>query len=111
MDISPVIELFREWRKNSSLTVKKITTKLCWMLSVSGFLYASGIHRIDDQHSHIEKGVLYLAIVVPKEKRGCRPVEKPCQINPHEDIVLYPSKCVHGLQRKGGIQSLPNSPH
>ncbi|OMJ07777.1 hypothetical protein AYI70_g10859 [Smittium culicis] len=55
MDISPVIELFREWGQNSSFTIKQITVKICWLLSVTGSLRASDIHTIDDQRSHIEK--------------------------------------------------------
>ncbi|OMJ16950.1 hypothetical protein AYI70_g6284, partial [Smittium culicis] len=88
MDISLVIKLLREWGQNSTLTVKQITAKLCWLLSVTGFLRASDIHRIDDQRSHIDQGVLNLVIVAPKKKRGGHPIEKPCQINPHIDTIL-----------------------
>ncbi|OMJ10348.1 hypothetical protein AYI69_g10283 [Smittium culicis] len=88
MDISPVIKLLREWGQNSTLTTKQITPKLCWLLSVTGFLRANEIHRIDEQCIHIDQGVLNLVIVAPKEKRGDRPIEKPCQTNPQTDIIL-----------------------
>ncbi|OMJ07639.1 hypothetical protein AYI70_g12054 [Smittium culicis] len=60
------------------------------MLSVTGSLSASDIHRIDDQRSHIKKGVLNPVIIAIKEKRGGHPVEKPCQINLHVDIIIFP---------------------
>ncbi|OMJ12602.1 hypothetical protein AYI69_g9352 [Smittium culicis] len=57
---------------------------------MSGFLRSSDIHSIEDQRSCIDKGVLNLVIIAPKEKRGGHPIENPCQINPHPDIILCP---------------------
>ncbi|PWA01876.1 hypothetical protein BB558_001992 [Smittium angustum] len=90
IDISPILELFRTWGPTDGLTDKQLTSKLSWLLSVTGFLRASDIHRIDDGRTRIEKKVLKLIIVAPKEKRGGRPVEKPCQINSHIDPILCP---------------------
>ncbi|OMJ28641.1 hypothetical protein AYI69_g1885 [Smittium culicis] len=56
MDISPVIKLLREWGQNSTLTIKQITAKLCWLLPVTGFLRASDIYRIDDSAIISTKG-------------------------------------------------------
>ncbi|OMJ25904.1 hypothetical protein AYI70_g579 [Smittium culicis] len=110
MDISPVIKLLREWGQNSTLTVKQITAKLCWLLPVTGFLRASDIHRIDDQRSHIDQGVLNLVIVAPKEKRGGRPIEKPCQINPHTDKILCPVNAYMVYKEKIAVNLCP-TPH
>ncbi|OMJ13287.1 hypothetical protein AYI70_g8597 [Smittium culicis] len=110
IDKSPVIELFREWVQNSSPTVKQITAKLCWLLSLTCFLRASDIHRIDYQRSQIEKGVLNLVIVAPKEKRGGRPVEKSCQINPHADIILCPVNAYIFIKEKEAFNPCP-TPH
>ncbi|OMJ15319.1 hypothetical protein AYI70_g7346, partial [Smittium culicis] len=52
IDISPVLNLFKEWGPSNELSTKKLTAKLCWLLSVTGFLRASDIHRIDDKRSH-----------------------------------------------------------
>ncbi|PVU93176.1 hypothetical protein BB561_003430 [Smittium simulii] len=67
-----------------------IKSFLCWLLSVTGFLRASNIYRIDDARGLINQGVLCLAIVAPKEKQKGHPVENPCQINPHTDPILCP---------------------
>ncbi|OMJ24769.1 hypothetical protein AYI69_g4523, partial [Smittium culicis] len=68
----------------------KITANLYWLLSVTDFLRTSDIHRVDGERSRVEQELLYLVIVVPKEKRGGRPIEKPCQIKLHADIILCP---------------------
>ncbi|OMJ25605.1 hypothetical protein AYI69_g4230 [Smittium culicis] len=88
MNISPVIEFFREWGENSSLTTKKIAAKLCWQLSVTRFLRAREIRRVDDQRFRIYQDILNLVLVDPKEKRGGRQIENQFQINPHTDIIL-----------------------
>ncbi|OMJ16691.1 hypothetical protein AYI69_g7741 [Smittium culicis] len=110
MDISPIIKLLREWGQNSTITIKQITAKLYWLLSVTGFLRGSDIHRIDDQRSHIDKGVLNLVIVVPKEKRGGRPIEKTCQINLHTDIILCPVNAYMLYKEKIAVNLCP-APH
>ncbi|OMJ13650.1 hypothetical protein AYI69_g8920 [Smittium culicis] len=53
IDISPVLDLFKEWGPSHDLSTKKLTAKPYWLLSVTGFLRASDIHRIDDERSHI----------------------------------------------------------
>ncbi|OMJ18478.1 hypothetical protein AYI70_g5333 [Smittium culicis] len=90
LDIAPVLDTFKEWGPTSDLTVKRLTAKLCRLLSVTGFLRPSDIHRIDDKRSHVTLGVLHLVIVAPKVKRAGRPIEKPCQIAPHTDPILCP---------------------
>ncbi|PVU96831.1 hypothetical protein BB561_000939 [Smittium simulii] len=90
IDISPILELFREWGPTPNLSFKQLTSKLCWLLAVTGGLRASDIHRIDVAQTRIDQGVLCLTIVAPKEKRGGRTVEKPCQINSHADPTLCP---------------------
>ncbi|OMJ09965.1 hypothetical protein AYI69_g10433 [Smittium culicis] len=72
------------------LNFKQLTAKICWLLAVTGLLIASGIHRIDDSLSRIEKIELHLVIVEPKEKWGGQAVEKPCLITSHTDSILCP---------------------
>ncbi|OMJ08288.1 hypothetical protein AYI69_g11127, partial [Smittium culicis] len=88
LDIAPVLDTFKEWGPTSDLTVKRLTAKLCWLLSVTGFLRPSDIHRIDDERSHVARGMLHLVIVTPNEKRAGRPIKKPCQISSHTDPIL-----------------------
>ncbi|OMJ14309.1 hypothetical protein AYI69_g8652 [Smittium culicis] len=52
IDISPILGLFMEWGPSHELSTKKLTAKLCWLLSVTGFLRAVDIHRIDDERIH-----------------------------------------------------------
>ncbi|OMJ12993.1 hypothetical protein AYI69_g9182 [Smittium culicis] len=68
LDIAPVLDKFKEWVPTSDPTVKQLTAKRCWLLSVTGFLRPSDIHRIDDERCHVTQVVLHLVIVAPKEK-------------------------------------------
>ncbi|OMJ26612.1 hypothetical protein AYI70_g39 [Smittium culicis] len=90
LDIPPVLDTFKEWGPTSGLTVKRLTANLFCLLSVTGFLRPINKYRIDDEQSHVTQGVLYLVIVAPKENRAGRPIEKPCQIAPHTDQILFP---------------------
>ncbi|OMJ29796.1 hypothetical protein AYI69_g677 [Smittium culicis] len=90
LDITPVLDSFKERGPTSGLTVKRLAAKLYWLLSVTGFLRTSDIHRIDDELSHVIQGVLHLVFVPPKEKHEGRPIEKPSQITPHIDPNLFP---------------------
>ncbi|OMJ22772.1 hypothetical protein AYI70_g2657 [Smittium culicis] len=93
MDISPVIKLLREWGQNSTLTVKQITAKLCWLLSVTGYDRASDIRRIDDQRSHIDKGVLNLVIVASKENEVAARLKNHARSTPTP--ILYYAQLMH----------------
>ncbi|OMJ19687.1 hypothetical protein AYI70_g4563 [Smittium culicis] len=110
MDISPVIESLREWAQNSSLTVKQITAKLCWMLSVSGFFHARNIHMIEEQRRHIEKWLLNL-VLYPLKKKEVTAQFKAMIDQPPSGCNTMLSKCVNAQKGKGEIQSLPNPTH
>ncbi|OLY81530.1 hypothetical protein AYI68_g4364 [Smittium mucronatum] len=90
IDISPILRQFREWGPIKNLSIKQLTSKLCWFLAVTGFLRTSDIHRIYDPRSRVENNVLHLVIIASKEKRGGCPVEKLCQIGAHSDPILCP---------------------
>ncbi|OLY80270.1 hypothetical protein AYI68_g5635 [Smittium mucronatum] len=90
IDITPVLDPFKEWGPTTELTVKKLTSKLCWLLAVSRFLRDSEIQRIDDKRTRIIQVVLNLVIVAPKEKRAGQTIEKPFQISSHTDPILCP---------------------
>ncbi|OMJ23231.1 hypothetical protein AYI70_g2393, partial [Smittium culicis] len=90
MDISPIIEYFREIGDNEKLDIKSLTSKTCWLLAVCGFMRASDIHRIEDAQTTIIDGTLKLVIVAPKEKRKGRPIIRPCEISCHSDKLLCP---------------------
>ncbi|OMJ12321.1 hypothetical protein AYI69_g9449 [Smittium culicis] len=81
MDISPIIEYFREIGDNEKLDIKNLTSKTCWLLAVCGFMRTSDIHRIDDAQTTTIDGTLKLVIVAPKEKREGRPIIWPCEIS------------------------------
>ncbi|OMJ24386.1 hypothetical protein AYI70_g1621 [Smittium culicis] len=90
MDISPIIEYFREIGDNEQLDIKSLTSKTCWLLAVCGFMRASDIHRIDDAQTNTIDGTLKLVIVAPKEKFKGRPITRPCEISCHSDKLLCP---------------------
>ncbi|OMJ11903.1 hypothetical protein AYI70_g8434 [Smittium culicis] len=110
MEISPGVEFVREWGKKSSLTVKQISAKICRLLSVTVFLHASNIHRIEEKRKQIEKDVLNLVIVTTKEKLGSHRIDKPLQIKPHADLILYTVMRTLST-RKRCIKSLSNYPN
>ncbi|OMJ15945.1 hypothetical protein AYI70_g6915 [Smittium culicis] len=65
MNISLFIKLIREWFQKSSLTVKQISSRLFWIVPVTGSLHACDIHRIEYQPSWIKNVVLELVTVTP----------------------------------------------
>ncbi|OMJ18751.1 hypothetical protein AYI69_g6885 [Smittium culicis] len=82
--------MFRDWGNTAELFDKNLTSKLYWLLAVTGFLRASDINRIDDSKTIIALGILNLAIVSPKEKRKGRPIIHHFQISRHIDQTLCP---------------------
>ncbi|OMJ16494.1 hypothetical protein AYI70_g6559 [Smittium culicis] len=72
LDIAPVLDTFKEWGPTSDLTVKRLTAKLCWLLSVTGLRRPSDIHRIDDERSQVTLEGINLVIVATKEKQASR---------------------------------------
>ncbi|OMJ16010.1 hypothetical protein AYI70_g6867 [Smittium culicis] len=90
MDISPVIEYFREIGDNEKLNIKSLTSKKCWLLAVCGFMRARDVHRIDDAQTTKIDGTLKLVIVALKDKRKARPIIKPCEISCQSDKLLCP---------------------
>ncbi|OMJ23306.1 hypothetical protein AYI70_g2356 [Smittium culicis] len=77
MDISPIIEYFREIGDNEQLNIKSLTIETCCLLEECGFMRASDIHRIDDAQTTTIDGTLKLVIVAPKEKRKGRQIIRP----------------------------------
>ncbi|OMJ26792.1 hypothetical protein AYI69_g3794 [Smittium culicis] len=76
LGITPVLDTFKEWSTTSGLAVKILTAKLYWLLSKTGFLHSSDIHRIDYERFYFTQGVQNLVILAPKEKSAGRPIEK-----------------------------------
>ncbi|PVU87336.1 hypothetical protein BB561_006376 [Smittium simulii] len=89
-NISPILETFSNWGTNSEMSIKNLTSKLSWLLAVTGLLRSSNIHRIDDARTYITNGTLHPVIIAPKEKRGEQPVERPCQIAEHSNQIMCP---------------------
>ncbi|PVU93738.1 hypothetical protein BB561_003071 [Smittium simulii] len=91
INIGPILITFSNWGPNSEIAIKNLTSKLSWLLAVTGLLRSSNIHRIDDARTHITNGALHLVIIAPKEKRGGQPVERPCQIAEHSNPIMCPN--------------------
>ncbi|OMJ12094.1 hypothetical protein AYI70_g9313 [Smittium culicis] len=90
MDISPIIEYFREIGDNEQLNIKSLTSKTCWLLAVCVFMRTSVIHRIDDAQTTTIDGTLKLVIVAPKEKCKGHPIIRPCEISCRAEKILCP---------------------
>ncbi|OMJ12113.1 hypothetical protein AYI69_g9552 [Smittium culicis] len=110
MDISPIIEYFREIGDNEKLDIKNLTSKTCWLLAVCSFMRASDIHRIDDAQTTTIDGTLKLVIVAPKEKRKGRPIIRPCEISYHSDKLLCPVEA-YRVYRSRVAKELCPTPH
>ncbi|PVV02173.1 hypothetical protein BB560_003381, partial [Smittium megazygosporum] len=89
-DITPAINQIRTWGITENLNLRQLTTKLCWLLSICGFLRSSDIHRIDDSQTTITDELVRFVIIGPKEKRKGSAIIKPCEIKRHTDIILCP---------------------
>ena len=91
VDISPVLDHFRSMGPNSDLQPGQLLPKLCWLLSVCGFMCPSDIQHVDISHSSIlPSGELELQVVGPKEKRAGQHIIKSVFIHPHEDPLVCP---------------------
>ncbi|OMJ08718.1 hypothetical protein AYI69_g10967 [Smittium culicis] len=110
IDISPVIQYFVELGPTDQLEVGLLTAKTCWLLAICGFLRASDLHRIDDKQSVIVDGILKIVIMLPKEKRGGRPIIRPCEISSHKDTLLCPVETYKVYKAKVATKLSP-SPH
>ncbi|OMJ22161.1 hypothetical protein AYI70_g3046 [Smittium culicis] len=110
MDISPIIEYFREIGDNEQLNIKSVTIKTCWLLAVCGFMRASDIPRIDDAQTTTIDGTLKLVIVAPKEERKGGPNIRPCEISCHSDKLLCPVEA-YKVYRSRVSKDLSPTPH
>ncbi|KAI9006644.1 hypothetical protein CLU79DRAFT_779815 [Phycomyces nitens] len=104
-DLQPVFATFRTWGPNDSMTVSRLTHKLCWLLAITGFLRPSDIERInldETEFSSLSSPVptLVLAIDCPKEKRSGQPIVRSVHIRPHLDPVLCPVLSFQSYMRR-----------
>jgi len=91
VDISPVLDHFRSMGPNADLQPGQLLPKLCWLLSVCGFMCPSDIQHVDVSHSSVlPSGELELQVVGPKEKRAGQHIIKSVFIHPHEDPLVCP---------------------
>jgi hypothetical protein len=92
VDISPVLQYFRNLGSNGTMALMDLTTKLCWHLGVCGFLRLSDIERIDlrecDWTSQTDR--LSLLIIGPKENCLGQRIQKFVHIRGHPDPLLCP---------------------
>ncbi|KAI9334328.1 hypothetical protein BD770DRAFT_332826 [Pilaira anomala] len=93
INLQPAIDFMISLGNNSSMSLLRLTQKLCFLLGITGFLRPSDIERIDDSKTLIREGTLRLVILAPKEKRAGRPIEKVVIISPHSDTNLCPVIC------------------
>jgi hypothetical protein len=90
-DIKPVLQHFRD-RSNDNLDMEGLTSKLCWLLGLCGFMRPDAIACVDMDKSSVANGRLSLAVVYPKELRGSQRIIKYITISPHFITNLCPVK-------------------
>lgn len=89
-DISPVLQYFQGLPHNQHLTMEVLTSKLCWLLGVCGFMRPDDIRCVDVSLSQVFRGKLQLVVVFPKERAGGQRIIKHVNISPHTDPKLCP---------------------
>lgn len=76
---------------NLTLSIKDLTAKLAWLISMAGFLRPSDLARIDiDKTTFTAGDILHLVVVGPKEKRRGQPIWRSVAIHPHDNPLLCP---------------------
>ncbi|PVU93100.1 hypothetical protein BB561_003468 [Smittium simulii] len=90
INIGPILVTFSNWSINSEISIKNLTSKLRWLLAVTGISRFSNVHRIDDARKYITDDTFHLVIITLKEKRRGQPVERPCQIAEHSKPIMCP---------------------
>ncbi|PVV03957.1 hypothetical protein BB560_001551 [Smittium megazygosporum] len=89
-NVTPIINEIITWGPSDKLGISKLTSKLCWFISICGFLCASYINRIDDLLITISNETLKFVIIATKEKYNGQPILKPCEIRSHSNPILCP---------------------
>ncbi|OMJ16394.1 hypothetical protein AYI69_g7850, partial [Smittium culicis] len=77
-------------RQTDQLKTKDLTAKTCWLIAICGLMRASDIHRIDDIRTIRKDNSVVFVILAPKEKRQGRPIERPCEIKSHTNLMFCP---------------------
>jgi hypothetical protein len=92
VDIQPIIQHFHGLRPNHSMTLLDLTTKLCWLLGVCGFMRPTDIERINLHESVCKtfSDKVIVKVVAPKEKRLGQRIQKKIIIRQHDDPLLCP---------------------
>lgn len=92
VDIQPIIQHFHGLGPNYSMALLDLTTKLCWLLGVCGFMRPSDIERInlDESVCTTFSDKVILKVVAPKEKRLGQRIQKEIIIRQHDDPLLCP---------------------
>jgi hypothetical protein len=117
VDISPILQYFRNLGSNDTIALMDLTTKLCWHLGVCGFLRLSDIERIDlrEYDWTSQTGSLSLLIIGPKEKRLGQRIRKSVHIRGHPDPLLCPVAAFRAYNQRHafrpGLQPHPALPH
>jgi hypothetical protein len=90
LDISPVLDYFRELPHNHEMDFEVLTWKLCWLLGVCGFMRPDDVRCTDTSLSQVTRGKLQLTVVYPKERSDGQRIVKQVTISPHSNPRLCP---------------------
>lgn len=102
IDLTPVLDYFRQQGPNEDLSILALTQKLCWLLGTCGFLRPNDIQCIDlsNNRFHLHQVSSVLPIMIPKETRGSNRICHYTMIRNHNDPLLCPIKTLNEYLRR-----------
>ncbi|KAF8958534.1 hypothetical protein BGZ46_001946 [Entomortierella lignicola] len=92
VNLDPIVAFFSRQDDLSTLDIKPLTQRLCWMLTVVGMLHPDSIRCIDisDTRFRITDDIVIIPILRPKETRAGQPISWSLTIQRHENPLLCP---------------------
>ncbi|KAG0346055.1 hypothetical protein BGZ54_005359, partial [Gamsiella multidivaricata] len=90
LDISPALAYLQSLPNNDDMALVQLTRKLCWLLDICSFLRADDIHCVDINKTTFDKRYLKLFVLLPKERRKGKRIEKVVYISANSDPKLCP---------------------
>jgi len=102
LDLTPILQHFQALGENSTMHIRDLTHKVCWLLGVTGFMRPDDIRCTDASLSKVIDGRIILTVVFPKEKREGQRIEKEVIISPHTNALLCPVKAYLIYRKRTG---------
>lgn len=87
----PALQHLLDLGPNATHSLKDLTAKLAWLISMAGFFRPSDLARVDIDKTTITTGdIIHLVVVGPKEKHRGQPIWRSVAIHPRDNPLLCP---------------------